>query len=338
MRITRETLLKIAAETAAQRVRQNRGLISILATGSLLEEDPLLGGTTDIDLIFVHDSQPPLDRELVRLNDEVHLDIAHLPQSTFNQPRQLRMDSWLGPAIYANPILLHDTQHWFEFTQASVRSQFKRPDYALGRARPFAEKARQAWLQLREGPPDVEPHPASGVRAYLDILAGAANAIASLAGSPLTERRFLVRIPDRAHALGNPSLSAGLMDLLGEGQVDSDRVRSWLPHWMAAFEDAGKISTASIRLHPFRKLYYERCFEGFFATGQPGAALWPLLRTWTLAVSSLPAQSAHLPPWQEACLTLGLNPADLGPRLGGLDAYLDLVEETLDRWAQENGL
>ena len=150
MRITRETLLKIATETAAQRVRQNRSLVSILATGSLLEEEPVLGGTTDIDLIFVHSGQPPIDRELVRLNDEVHLDIAHLPQSLFNQPRQLRVDSWLGPAIYANPILLHDTQHWFEFTQASVRSQFTRPDYALGRARPFAERARQSWLQMRE--------------------------------------------------------------------------------------------------------------------------------------------------------------------------------------------
>lgn len=338
MRITRETLLKIATETVAQRVQQNRDIITALLVGSLLSDEPLLGGTTDIDLIFVHASQPLLERELVRLNDEVHLDIAHLPQSAFQQPRQLRVDPWLGSAIYANPLLLHDKQHWFEFTQASVRSQFNRPDYALGRARPFAEQARQTWLKMREEPVDRDPHPAGAVSAYLAILAGAANAVAALSGYPLTERRFLVRFPERALASGNEGLAAGLVNLLGDDLAGAEVMRSWLPEWANAFDEAGRQPSASIRLHPFRKLYYERCLETFLSGERPRSALWLLLRTWTRAVHTLPADSVCLAPWQEACRQLQLGAADLAERLIAADAFLDLCEEALDRWAQENGL
>ena len=51
MRITREALLKLAHEAAVQRARVNREITCIYLTGSLLSEAPLLGGTTDIDLI-----------------------------------------------------------------------------------------------------------------------------------------------------------------------------------------------------------------------------------------------------------------------------------------------
>ena len=54
MRITRETLLKIAKDTVTQQVRSRHDLVSVFLIGSLLTDDPLLGGTTDIDLIFIH--------------------------------------------------------------------------------------------------------------------------------------------------------------------------------------------------------------------------------------------------------------------------------------------
>jgi hypothetical protein len=44
MRITTETLLKIARDTVAQRTRSDRSLLAIYLTGSLLESEPLLGG------------------------------------------------------------------------------------------------------------------------------------------------------------------------------------------------------------------------------------------------------------------------------------------------------
>ena len=90
MRLTREALLKIARDTAAQKVRISRRILCIYLTGSLLTPDPFLGGTTDIDLIFIHDSEPIQPREIVRLTDEIHLDIGHYDQAVFHQPRHLR--------------------------------------------------------------------------------------------------------------------------------------------------------------------------------------------------------------------------------------------------------
>ena len=58
MRLTRETLIKIARDTATQRARVSRRIICIYLTGSCLTDDPLLGGTTDIDLVIVQDGEP----------------------------------------------------------------------------------------------------------------------------------------------------------------------------------------------------------------------------------------------------------------------------------------
>ena len=132
MRITREALLKLARNTVDLRTRLDRHLVCVYLTGSLLSNEPLLGGTTDIDLVFVHDSEPPVAREVERVSDEVHLDIAHFSQMVFQHPRSLRLDPWLGGYLIENPVVLYETQHWFEFTQASVAAQFNRPETILG--------------------------------------------------------------------------------------------------------------------------------------------------------------------------------------------------------------
>ncbi|MDZ4158456.1 MAG: hypothetical protein U1B80_01585, partial [Anaerolineaceae bacterium] len=133
MRITRELLLKLARTTAANRLLANRSVLCVYLTGSLLDDEPLLGGTADIDLIFIHDSQPPAAREVERISNEVHLDIAHLSQENFQHTRRLRTDPWFGSFLCASPIVLHDTHHWFDFIQASVCSQFHDPEYVVRR-------------------------------------------------------------------------------------------------------------------------------------------------------------------------------------------------------------
>ncbi len=257
MRITRDTLLKLARETASLRVHQDRSVITVYLVGSLLTEQPLLGGTTDIDLVMIHDSQPAQEREIVRMSDEVHLDIAHYSQATFDQPRQLRIHPWLGPAIHHHPILLHDTQHWFEFTQASAGSQFDRADYILGRARPFAQNARQIWLQLHSSlPVAADPHSfCETIHLYLQSLSDATNAVASLRGAPLTERRFLLNLADRAKSIGQEGLVNALLALTGENLDGQEAIQSWLPAWSAAFEAAGTQFGSPARLCPPRLSY-----------------------------------------------------------------------------------
>ncbi|MDD5368978.1 MAG: hypothetical protein PHQ40_07835, partial [Anaerolineaceae bacterium] len=319
MRITRDALLKLARETASMRVRQDRSIVAIYLVGSLLTEEPLLGGSTDIDLVMVHDSQQPVEREIVRLSDEIHLDIAHHSQAIYEQPRLLRVDAWLGPAVHDHPVLLYDRQHWFEFTQASAGSQFNRPDYVMGRARPLAEAARQGWLRLHTSSPG-ELSPAETAWTYLRALEQASNAVASLSGAPLTERRFLGSFAQRVQAVGQSGLDTGLAGLLGEHLVDADTISSWLPAWEQDFSAAGSPEGAPARLHPARLAYYQRGIQAWLGSEQPGRALWSLLTTWTLAATCLAAGSLQLAAWEEAIRQLHLGMDDLSERVEALDA------------------
>lgn len=334
MRITRETLLKAAKDWTAARLRQDRSVVCVYLTGSLLQEEPLLGGTTDIDLVFVHPNEPEKPREIVRLTDDVHIDVAHLSQSVFHQPRHLRVDAWVGSYLCAGPVMLHDTQHWFEFTQASAFSQFFRPENVMERARPAAESARQAWLELHS----LTDAPDAAARwTYLKALENAANAIALLNGPPLTERRFLLNFPGRAAAVNRPGLAGGLVDLFLPQVPEAEIWKIWLENWKKAYTAASQLTSVLPRLHPCRLRYYERSADALF-TDQPGAAAWMLLRTWTLALLNLPQGNPHFAAWEEACRTCGLGESDFSHRLADLDVYLDSVEETLDIWAQANGV
>ena len=332
MRITRETLLKLAHDTALERVRLNRRIVCVYLTGSLLHEEPLLGGAGDIDLFVIHDSQPTTEREIVRLSDEVHLDIAHLSQDMFHQPRQLRTHPWISPFITAHPLVYHDVQHWFEFAQAAITSQFTEPGNVLGRARQLSEAARLAWLEANAA---QFPTPPMAWK-FLKSMEHAGNAIATLTGSPLTERRFLLEYPQRTVALGRPELSAAMLDLLGPRQVDDSDWKKWQPAWQDTFQSASQQADCPPRLAPVRFPYYQRAAQAL-CEQNPSAALWICLRSWTEAAAALPAGDPALMPWQNALPALGLAEGGFHARLEALDAYLDRVEETLDEYARQTG-
>jgi hypothetical protein len=332
MRITSATLHKIARDTVARRTRTDRGLLSIYLHGSLLEDDPLLGGTADIDLVFVHDEGVIVEREIQRLTDEVHLDIAHHERSDYRRARNLRVHPWLGPIISSCRIL-YDPHHFMDFTQASVRGQFNRPDYVLARSRNLMEHARQMWVSLDA----LSAEPGVGdVDLYLRAVEHVANAVASLSGPPLTERRFLMRFPSRAEAVGHPGLYPGLLGLLGAPNVYASTLTEWLAVWKATFQAIPEENVPA-RLHPSRCFYYLRSFEKILQEEKPHDVLWPLLRTWTQAVRLLPEGSGAAGRWQEAFLHLGLYGDEFQERVSALDAYLDNVEEVVEDWARERG-
>jgi hypothetical protein len=334
MRINRQALLHIAQDTVDQRARQERGIVSAYLCGSLLEDEFLLGGATDIDLVFVHGDAPSLEREIVSLTDEVHLDIAHYAQKDFRQTRRLRMHPWLGPAIFSGKVL-YDPQHFMDFTQASVRGQFSQPDHIMERARQQAEHARQMWMSFYSAPP--KGMGAKEVYQYLKAVEHAANALASLSGPPLTERRFLLRFAQRMDAAGRGGLHAGLLGLLGASHADAESLQIWLIAWRTCLQSL-PADAVPPRLSPHRIPYYQRACEAMLDGGQPSAVLWPLLRTWTLAASLLPADSDGVAAWKKAGNYLGLLGAGFSERIEALDAYLDTVEDILDEWARANGV
>lgn len=334
MRVNRGTLLKIANDTVSQRTRQDHQIISAYLCGSLLGDDYLLGGTTDIDLTFIHIDSVPEEREIVRLTDEIHLDIAHYPQRDFLQTRELRVHPWLGPTIF-NCDVLYDPQHFMDFTQASVRGQFNRSDYVLERAQIEAEHARQIWMGFYKDTP-TDPGPREVVT-YLHAAGQSVNAIASLNGSPLTERRLLLNFQERAEKVGKPGLQAGLLGLLGAQYVEVDTLKDWLTHWQAAYQ-AIPVEKIQPRLHPDRKVYYKSAFEALLDGDQPRAVLWPLLRTWSQAALLLDPEEATLGTWREAFTQLGFLETGFAERVEALDAYLDVVEEALDEWKKKFAL
>lgn len=333
MRVTRETLLKIARDTVAQRVRTDRGLIAVYLCGSILEDEFLLGGTTDIDLVFIHADTPPAEREIIRLTDQVHLDIAHHLHRDYRQTRRLRIHPWLGPII-ATCTILHDPQHFMDFTQASVRGQFDRGDFVYARARGQAVHAREIWREFHEERPQAGPHE---ILVYLRAVDHAANAIAGLSSAPLTERRFLLKFPARADAVRRPGLYPGLIGLLGGPKADAATLKAFLPGWERAYDELAGVDPPA-RLHPDRRRYYLLGIEALLNSEHPLAALWPLLRSWTEIASRLPASSAAVAEWNQALDHLGLLGDGFSERVEAFDAYLDLIEDTLEEWARKNGV
>ena len=73
MRVSRESLIRIAKETVQQRAFSDRAIVAAYLTGSLVQDvEPMIGGTADIDIIFVHADEPRQRRELVKLTPYFH--------------------------------------------------------------------------------------------------------------------------------------------------------------------------------------------------------------------------------------------------------------------------
>jgi hypothetical protein len=335
MRVTRESLIRIAKETAQERAFNDRGIIAAYLTGALVADgDPLLGGTADIDIIFVHAEEPNQKREFVKLTPDFHLDISNRSKAEFKRPRELRLDPWLGWEMY-DPMLLFERERFFEFVQAGLRAgfEFNAPAPALQRSRILLSHARGLWRELMETSDTVTP---KDLVQYMKSLYYAINAVAELSGPPLQERRLMLEFPSRAETAKRSGMNAGLIGLLGASDLEPSVINEWLPEWKLAFEAAMGYSEVDARIHPARVNYYEKAIKALLAGESPRAALWPLLQTWTLAVDVL---SGHpLDAWRSACQLLRLTAPGFEEHVNGLDQYLDEVEVLLDELAAEHGL
>jgi hypothetical protein len=333
MRINRKMLIRLADDAVQKYTSEDRSIMAIYLQGSLLGDSPLIGNTADIDLFLIHSDEVPLEREIVRLSDEVHLDISHHSHRLYRQPRELRVHPWLGPAIYGCKIL-YDPQHFLDFVQASVRGQFNTSSNVMIRVQKQSTHAREMWRFFYE-----DPHPPTPQDAELFIrtMEHAANAIAGINGRNLTERRFLLDFPHVAEVVGRPGLYNGFLGLLGAPAVDVAKIKGFLNDWKIAYE-ALPGEQAPTRLLPQRMLYYQRAMEVMLSGQNPIDVLWPLWRTWTHIICVLPGQSAHQLAWQNAGEQLGLLGDGFSGRINALDAYLDQIEEQLETWGRNNGV
>ncbi len=333
MRVTRDILLKLARENAAKLIEKDRSIHCVYITGSLLREDPFLGGVTDIDLVCIHDRPVKAEREIIRLNADVHVDVAHLPQTLFDHPRSLRSDAWLGGSLAEGPLVLHDLSHWFDYTRASATSQYWNSDPVLARARSFSSRSRQTWQQLSD---EVIPQGIKRAQAYIDALADLANSINVLTGKPLTTRRLLYELPDRALAANFGDFTAAFINLFSTPAFTDERWAAWYEQWNQSLLALKGNKEAPIELGPARHNYYLRAAEAL-ASERPVAALWIMLRTWTLAAACLPKADPLYKEWQSFSHALELDGRNLMNRLADLDVLIDNVDTYLDRLQTSNG-
>jgi hypothetical protein len=334
MRITKESILRLARDMAAIRANEDRSIVCIYLTGSMVTDDPFIGGSTDVDLFFVHAGEPVVSREVRYLNDDFTLDIAHIDQARFQQPRHLRANAWLGPFLCAKPKVLYDTQHWFEFTEASVAAQFYRPEYALERARPLAAAARQTWMKFHLN--RLEPTPVN-VLAYLQALEKAANSLSLLSGPPLVMRRFFTVLPSRLEKAGKTELLSDIQSFILPKTLTDIEWTQWVSAWEPVFQETAELVDTPASLSFPRKNYYVKAVNAL-SDESPASAAWVMLNCWTRSAAALDPLSTSLQAWQGACREF-LNISDsFSPVMEKLDSLLDSIEETLDRFASENGL
>ncbi len=336
MRVTRESLIRIAKENVQERAFNNRDIIAAYLTGSLVSDtDPMLGGTADIDLVFVHAQRPGIMREVVKLSPDFHLDIVHRSKDDFKSPRELRVDPILGYEMY-DPMLLYQREKFFEFVQAGLRAgfEFHAPALVLVRCRKLLAEARKGWMDLSDVSKDKAGP--SQIKQFLRAVYHAANAVAELNGGPLAERRFLVEFPTRAQAAERSAFTATLFNILGASDIDAPLVSNWLSDWETAFLAASENAKVDQRVHPARLNYYKKAIEALLAGESPLASLWPLIHTWTLAAKVL--ENDQIKPWQITCEQLGLLGNSFEQRVSDLDHYLDEIEIRFDEIAAANGL
>ena len=336
MRVTRESLIRIAKETVQQRVFNDYAIIAAYLTGALVQDDvdPVLGGTADIDIIFIHAVEPRQRREFVKLTPDFHVDIGHRARAEFKRPRDLRVDPWLGWEMY-DPLLLFEREKFFEFLQAGLRAgfEFNAPAPALQRSRLLLAQARQIWRDLLDVSDINAPR---DMARYLMSLFQAVNAVAELSGPPLQERRLMLEFSARAETARRPGLNADLIGLMGGTSLDPEQIRTWLPDWKLAYEASAEKDRVDNRIHPVRLNYYEKAIRSMMQGSTPQAALFPLIQTWTLAVEVLPDHAMDA--WRSAVGQLGFTSSGFEERLEGLDHFIDDVEELLDDLAKEYGL
>jgi len=334
MRITKDLLHKYAIETVKQRQRSEPDLHAAYLTGSLLSENPLLGGTADIDMVFVHKYQAPIQRETVSLTPEISLDIVHKIQDDYSQHREIRKDPCLGYPLTHYNIILYDTDHWLEFIQSCATADFHRPDFVLIRVNTFLSKARELWFKLNTT--SFENH-LEWLDLFLDALEMAANAVSGLIGQPLTTRRFLLTFRDRLEKLGVPRLLAGFKGLMGFTDILDDKVLAWVNAFESDYDWLLSAGTPPIHLDASRRAYYVDAIRALADSGDSDQAAWPLLRTWLDVQLSAGQPLPEKDSWVDFLTSLGLTQETSMEKTDALDAYLDQIEITIEEWTNVYG-
>ena len=329
MRVSRELLIDLARREAERRGAESDVLSGYLV-GSVAKGEPQFGDNADIDLVLIHKGSPQTEREIMRLSQQVHLDIAHHGQDLYLKPSALRVHPWLGPSL-CEPIFLYDPEHFLEWAQAGARGQYYRADHTHTRARAFLDRARQSSSLL--------PVSSRWERTYFRAVLEAANAVACLTGFPVAGRRLSLQLNNAAQNLEYPEFYGSFLQLLGSDSLQDWSIPETLSAWARTFDEASDISSDPLLSH-CRRDYYLNAFQVLAEMGEAKAILWPLITTWEQALHALnPIENPeqHHAEWIRLLDNLGLSAERRSARMDGLEQYLVRNEAFIEEWAERSG-
>jgi len=322
VRVTRDKLIDLARQEAERR-GQTEDVISGYLIGSVATGDPLINGSTDIDLVLIHQFVPVSKREFIPLSDNIHFDIAHHKDEFYNHPPDLRIHPWLGPSM-CEPLFLYDPEHFFERAQAGVRGQFYQSDYVIARSKALLERANH--LKAKCYPNN------SWISHYAHSAMEAVNALATLGGFPITGRRMAILLRDRLTGLGFEEQFSAFQHLLGGDLLQEEYTPDWLDSWEKIFIAAGYLNP---KFNLARKNYYQLAFHNLIETKNAEAILWNLITTWDQARQILAdaGETKELDTiWEEMLIKLELSDEFMDRRIAELEHHLDAIEEILEKW------
>jgi hypothetical protein len=329
MKNTRALLIDLARREAERRGADD-DVISGYIVGSVARDEEPLGGVTDIDLVLIHDEPPNIPREIVRLSDQIHHDIAHHHKDLYSKPRELRVHPWMGPAL-CEPLFIYDPHHFFEWAQAGARGQFYRPDHVLTRSKAFLQQARRGATLL--------PMTGRWVRTYVHAAMDAVNAVACLTGFPAAGRRVMAELADSIAKLEYPQLLGGFLDLVGAEHFNNWDVPALLSAWGKAFDAATDLSNDP-ELHPSRRIYFLQGFQTLVEDDQSKSILWTLLSSWERSIFALDSNEEWhdlTDQWDSFLRSINLSTNHRRQREEQLAAYIDSVENIVETWGEEHG-
>lgn len=330
MSVGRERLIELAHSEVTRRCKQEPILSSFLI-GSVVQGNPFVGNSADIDLVIIHRDHIQQSREFIRLSQQVHLDILHYGALYFSKPRQLRTDPWLGPAI-AEPGFLIDPEHFFERVQASVRGQFHRPDFVVRRAFGFLQLAHQhrSLIQISHR---WQHH-------YLQAVMLGINALMTCFNGPAAGRAFFTAIRRVLKQHDDLATYRGVLQLCGLSdcadwpfdQYMLDLETSW--DHVQAQENHSMLSRC-------RKEYIFGGMHGLLDLEEYQAAGWLLITTWEKVFARATEEGQPTKPcgpWLDVLRKTKLTQADSERRKDVLNRYLAHVETQLQTWARQHGV
>lgn len=330
MIITPDRLIDLAKEETEQRAKRLPITAGYLV-GSVLQDEPLLGGTADIDLILIHKTFPLRPREVKRLSPDVHLDIYNLSKEDFENPRDLRTEPLLGSSLCGS-MRLYDPDHFFDWAQAAACAQFSRPDNRLARAHKLLEDARVARKNLTAGEP-------TWPRTFVHAAWNGANALCCLHSKPVHGRRAVPHLRQRLEALNALEHLARFLALF-----DAQGMEGWnIPHWLTSF---GKAFDFAIQLNqgetakPVRRDYFLRAFQELAESGQPEAVVVSLLTHWPLPATAedpIVQEAAEANAWRDLLNATGLSDGEFKRKRSELEVFLDGAELFMEDWGAQHG-